>query len=90
MRILKCITTNYRRSEPCPFRNGIMIGNRECIKCEYFRGNIRRDGTVAGEYGDGKPLMLFNVNIIGANRTPGCPRDSENVWWYMRCNHPTD
>lgn len=88
MRILKCITINYKRSEPCPHHNDIMIGDKGCYNCEYFRGSMRRDGTVTGKYGDGKPLLLCDVNVIGTNKIPRHLRDSENLWWYIRCIHP--
>lgn len=90
MRIIKCTTINYERSAPCPFRNNIMIGDGRCLICEYYGGSIRRDGTIAGKYGDGNPLRLFDVSVIGTNKIPKYPRGTENLWWYIRCGHPTN
>lgn len=84
MRLFKCVTKDGQRVSKCPYRTGVFLGEDWCRKCRHFAGNMRNNGTVAGNQGDGLPLTWADVNFLDGSHT------SSNMWWYIRCTHPTN
>lgn len=84
MRLFKCVTKGGQRVSKCPYRPGVFLGEISCRQCRYFAGSMRNNGTVAGKHGDGLPLKWEDVNFLGGSHT------SSNIWWYIRCTHPTN
>lgn len=84
MRLLKCITKGGKRISKCPYRPSVFLGEAFCMQCCYFAGHMRNNGTVAGKHGDGLPLTWADINFLDGVRA------SSNMWWYIRCTHPTN